>query len=66
MIDFDQQQLPFCTPREIRNQIKEIVEAMGSPQGGLQLFAAPSADVPIENIEAICSAWEEYCFYNWP
>jgi uroporphyrinogen decarboxylase len=66
MIDIDQQMLPFCTSLDVRNQIKEIVEKMGSPRGGFQIFAAPSADVPLENIEAICEAWEEYCFYHWP
>jgi uroporphyrinogen decarboxylase len=66
MVDVDQQMLPFCTPQDVRDQIKEIAEVMGSPQGGLQIFAAPSADVPLENIEAICDAWEDYCFFNWP
>ncbi len=66
MVDIDEQMLPFCSPEDIDRQIREIVEKVGSPEGGLIIYAIPSEDVPLENIEAICSGWENYCFYNWP
>ena len=61
MVDIDEQMLPFVTPAEIDAQVREIVEKVGRPDGGLMLYACPSADVPVENIEAICFAWERYC-----
>jgi uroporphyrinogen decarboxylase len=65
LVDIDQQMLPFATAHEIEMQIKQIVEEIGTPEGGLMLFAIPSQDVPIENIEAIYVAWEKYGFHNW-
>ncbi len=62
MVDIDEQMLPFCTPRDIDEQVREIISRVGSPEGGLILFACPSEDVPLENIEAICTAWENYRF----
>ena len=60
MVDIDEQMLPFATPGEIDAQIREIVEKVGRPEGGLMLYACPSADVPLANIEAICTAWERH------
>ena len=60
MVDIDEQMLPFATPNEIDAQIKEIVEKVGQQEGGLLLYACPSADVPLVNIEAVCTAWERY------
>jgi uroporphyrinogen decarboxylase len=66
LVDIDEQMLPFCSPRDIDRQIKEIVEKAGSPEGGLMIYAIPSEDVPLENIEAICTGWEKHCYYGWP
>lgn len=66
LVDIDEQMLPFCRPEDINQQIKEIVEKIGSPKGGLMIYAIPSQDVPLENIEALLTAWEEHCFFNWP
>jgi len=49
---------------DIYQQIHEIVWKIGSPAGGLMFFASPSVDVPLHNIDAICKAWEEICYYN--
>jgi uroporphyrinogen decarboxylase len=54
-LDLDRQLFPFCTPRDL-----EAVEKLGSPKGGLWLKAEIGDDVPLENIEAICAALEEY------
>ena len=62
-VDLDRQSFPFLKPVEIRNQIKEVVDAMADPKGGLMLQAGIfGGDVPLKNIEAICEAMEEYCF----
>jgi hypothetical protein len=65
LVDLDEQMLPVCSPEDIRDQMKEIVEKLGDPKGGLMIFAAPSVDVPPANMEAICAAWEEHCFEQW-
>jgi uroporphyrinogen decarboxylase len=61
LVDIDEQMLPFCTPEEVGEQVRQAVETMGDPAGGLMIYACPSADVPLENIEALCEAWEKYC-----
>ena len=62
-VDLDRQGFPFMTPAEIRQQIKEVVQVMGDPQGGLMLLAAVyGADIPLANIQAICDAMEEFGF----
>ena len=65
LVDVDEQMLPFCNPEDIHLQIKEIVDKVSSPKGGLMIYAIPSEDVPLENIEALCTGWEKYCFYEW-
>ncbi len=66
LVDIDEQMLPFCSPKEINRQVKEVAARIGSPEGGLMIYAIPSQDVPLENIEALLNAWEEHCFFNWP
>lgn len=61
MVDIDEQIMPFCTPDDIDAQVREIVTKVGTPDGGLMLYASPTEDVPLENIEAICAAWERHC-----
>lgn len=59
LVDIDEQMLPFCSPQDIHDQIGEVVRMLGAPEGGLMVYAEPSYDVPLQNIEALCSAWEE-------
>ena len=59
-LDLDRQMFPFCTPEEIDVHVREAVEALGSPEGGLWLKGECGPDVPLENIEAICAALEKY------
>jgi hypothetical protein len=61
LVDIDEQMLPCCTPEDIFAQIKQVRDAVGSREGGLMIYAIPSADVPLENIEALAAAWERYC-----
>jgi hypothetical protein len=54
---------PFATPEQIDAHVREAVEKLGSPEGGLWLSAECGPDVPLENIEAICQALEKYRGY---
>lgn len=62
-LDLDRQLFPFATPAELDAHVGECVAALGSPEGGLWLTAECGADVPLENIEAICLALEKYRGY---
>ena len=58
-LDLDRQLFPFCTPADILDHIRGAVEALGSPAGGLWLKAEVDDGVPLENVDAICSALME-------
>nr|MDO8113840.1 uroporphyrinogen decarboxylase family protein [Candidatus Sigynarchaeota archaeon] len=61
-LDLDRQIFPFATPEQLDRQIKRAVEELNGPNGGLMMKAEISDDnVPLENIEAICNAFEKYC-----
>ncbi|MBN2151017.1 MAG: hypothetical protein JW839_06215 [Candidatus Lokiarchaeota archaeon] len=61
-LDLDRQIFPFATPEQLDRQIKRAVDELNTPRGGLMLKAEISDDnVPLENIEAICTAFEKYC-----
>ena len=62
-LDLDRQMFPFCKPRDIDAHVREAVEKLGSPEGGLWLKAECGPDIPLENIEAICAALEKYRSY---
>jgi len=59
-LDLDRQMFPFASPAEIDAHVREAVEVLGSPEGGLWLKAECGPDVPLANIEAICTALERY------
>ena len=59
-LDLDRQLSPLCTPQDIDDHVREAVEKLGSPAGGLWLKAEIGFDVPLENVEAICAALEKY------
>lgn len=59
-LDLDRQQFPFWTAAEIDAHVREAVEILGDPAGGLWLKAEIADDVPLENVEAICAALEKY------
>ena len=56
----DVQRFPFFKPEEFDPHIREIVEKLGSPEGGLWIVSECTPDVPLENIEALCTALEKY------
>jgi hypothetical protein len=59
--DLDRQLFPFATPSQIEDHIGEVFEALHSPAGGLMLYAECGPDVPLENIDAICTTLEKVC-----
>lgn len=59
-LDLDRQMFPFGTPAEIDAHVRECVEALGDPAGGLWLNAEIGPDIPLENVEAICQALLKY------
>jgi uroporphyrinogen decarboxylase len=64
-VDLDRQSFPFATPAQLREQVREVVETMAAPEGGLMVLAAIYGnDVSLKNIEAICQAMQEYCL-SW-
>ena len=66
-LDLDQQQiLPFGTPAEVRDYIKEAVEKLDDPRGGFMISAEMQPTYPLENIEAVCFAAEDFCLTNKP
>ena len=62
-LDLDRQMFPFCSPKDIHDHIHESVDKLGDPVGGLWLKAEVDHGVPLENIEAICTALEKYRGY---
>jgi hypothetical protein len=65
-MDIDRQTvIPFGTRKEIRDLVEEEVRKIGSPRGGLEFIAGIYPPTPPENIDALCSALEEFRTYWW-
>lgn len=61
-LDLDRQSFPFLSPAGVREQIRESVDRLALPEGGLMIKASVTAgDVPVANVEAICAALEQFC-----
>lgn len=65
-IDIDRQYvIPFGTPKDIDDLIKEEVMKLGSREGGLMMIAGVYPPTPMENLDALCTAVEKYrCYWN--
>ncbi len=62
-LDIDRQRItPSGTPAQIDALIKEEVEKLACPDGGLALVYGLYPGVPIENIKALMDALEKYMF----
>lgn len=55
--------LPVGTPAQVSEHIAEIATRLGSPNGGLIIAIDMYPDVPLENIDALLGACEEYQYY---
>ena len=63
-IDIDRQKvLPYGSPKDVRDLVREEVLKLGSPAGGLEMIVGIYPPTPLENVEALLSALEEYRTY---
>lgn len=60
-----QKTLPFCTPKDVRNEVRDRIEALASG-GGYILCTSHNiqADTPIENVEELLRAYKDYGRYS--
>lgn len=64
-VDIDRQSVtPFGTPADIDRMVREIVEKISIPEGGLCLIYGLYPGVPLENVKALMDAMEHYAFYH--
>ena len=56
--------LPRGTPEEVRQHVRQTIEALGSPRGGLIGHGEIGPDVPLENVRAMFQAFREFGVYN--
>ena len=62
--DIDRQWvIPFGTPEQIVEAVKEAIEVFGNYNGGVMLHGEVGQDVPFENIEALYSSFYKYGQY---
>lgn len=62
-LDLDRQLFPFASREQIDAHVKESVEKLGSPEGGLMLKAEIDDQLDIETMDAIMCALEKYRGY---
>jgi len=63
-LDLDRQLFPFGDPAECDRHVREAVEKLATPEGGLMLKAEIGPDVPLANVEAVFSAMEQSGGYS--
>ncbi|MCL2472187.1 MAG: uroporphyrinogen decarboxylase family protein [Treponema sp.] len=63
-LDIDRQMLPFATPASIEGHIRECVEALYLPAGGLGINLELGMDVNLEVMDAALAALEKYRHYK--
>lgn len=59
-LDLDRQMFPFCNTSDMRRLVKESLEELYLPEGWLDDEGQVGLDVPLENIEALRQAMEEF------
>ncbi|MGQ9555701.1 MAG: uroporphyrinogen decarboxylase family protein, partial [Anaerolineae bacterium] len=65
-LDIDRQKIvPYGSRAEIRDLIEYEVRTLGSPLGGLELICGIYPPTPAENVDAVCSAIEEFRTFWW-
>jgi len=66
-LDLDRQMFAFCQPGDIKEQVRESMERLSLPEGGLSMGCdVIDPNTPLANIEAMCKAGYEYCLVNKP
>ena len=63
-LDIDRQKITrYGTPSQIDALIREEVEKLGTPEGGLTMIYGLYPGVPLENAKALMEAMERYATY---
>lgn len=62
--DMDRQLFPVATPSELDSHVYDVVHGLYLPEGGLTLQFEIGADVPLENVAALCEASIKYRGYK--
>ncbi len=63
-LDVDRQKITvFGTPAEVDALVREEVEKLSSPDGGLMLKFGWYPGTPLENVKALMDAFEKYMYY---
>ena len=63
-LDLDRQLYPFATPSQLDDHVREAVEALYLPQGGLGINLELNYDVPLQNMAALFDAVRKYREYK--
>ena len=63
-LDLDRQLFPFGTPNDMRKHVEECVKRLYLPEGGLGLSLEIGQEEPLDNIEALFDAVNEFRFYK--
>ncbi len=63
-LDLDRQMFPFATKSEIEDHIKECIETLYLPQGGLAINIELNYEVPLENMAAIFDTMRKMRHYK--
>ncbi|MCM8767817.1 MAG: hypothetical protein NC921_03415 [Candidatus Omnitrophica bacterium] len=64
-LDLDRQLFPFATKEEIESHIKEVIDSLALPEGGLSLSIEIGPDVPLEILETIINTLEKLNCQGW-
>lgn len=61
-LDMDRQMVPFVTADALKKHVYRAIETLHSPEGGFMIKSEiADPNIPLENIEAICQAFEDKC-----
>lgn len=63
-LDLDRQLFPFATPAQLDDHVREAIERLYLPQGGLGIYLEIGQEVPLENIAALLEAVSKYQYYK--
>jgi len=59
--DLDRQKvMPFGTPAQVREHVRQVFDQLGTPQGGIIACGEIGTDTPLENIRAMYEAFLSY------
>jgi len=63
-LDVDRQTvMPHGSPGDVRDLVAEEVRKLGSPAGGLEMVVGIYPPTPLENVAALCDAFDAYRTY---